>query len=938
MKRFFKVLLVIIVLLVAAVFLLPIVFQSEITQTAKTEINKNLRAEVDFDEVSVSLIRSFPDFSVGIDDLTVDGQNEFEGLRMLEMGEFSLTVDLWSVLFGEAYEIKSILIRDADIQLVVDEEGRANYDIVPSGESQPDTAETSTDTASYRLALREYRFENINLRYQNVPGEIEAVVRNFNHQGQGDFTQAVVDLKTHTDIESLSLHSSGVAYLKKVRLNSDFDLKIEQNESRYILGDNHLDLNDLILNFSGELEMPEDRILVNLQFDTPQNSFKSLLSLIPAVYYQDFEGLETRGQFMLTGAVNGNYNAEAEKYPPFEMALKVSDGYLHYPELPAAIDQVNLNLKVNNEEEELDAMTVHLNELTAQIADNPLRAEFHLQRPLSNPDFRAALQSELDLSQMSQVLPLKGYNLQGLLDANFEMATTLEDIEQERYEAVQAEGFLKLNGFKATGDSLPMPVTINSAELSLSPQKVDLQSFEANFGSSDLQANGIIDNIAAYVFSDEKLQGSFSVSSNLLNLNELTTSGETAKAEETSAETDTTIMEVVRLPKNIDFTLAAAVDELRYRKMDIKDVSGTVRLVNGRAELDNLSLRLLEGQAVVSGAYNSQPVIPVAELSLKLQRFSFAESYQTLDMVQELAPIMEHIKGKYSAGLTVETSLNSDMSPELSTLFAEGSLSTSKLSVGGETLNRLADILKNPQLSNLAIEETSMDFTIEDGRLEVAPFELDAGAMEATFSGSSGLDQSLDYLMKMKIPADKVGAADLLERIGAENTGTIPLAVNIGGTVDDPKITTDLGDFGQDLLDQAKEQIEKEVDAVKEEITDKAQQEASELIAEAEKKGDQLIAEAQKRANQIKQEAQKQADRLRAEADKQAGKLESEADSNPLKALAKREAAKKVREEADKKAQSLIDEADRQANKIIQEAKNQKQQLIDEAKAQAGTN
>lgn len=50
-----------------------------------------------------------------------------------------------------------------------------------------------------------------------------------------------------------------------------------------------------MLNFAGAVKMPDDNIDVDLVFSTSRTEFKSLLSMVPAIYMKDFEGCKHRG-------------------------------------------------------------------------------------------------------------------------------------------------------------------------------------------------------------------------------------------------------------------------------------------------------------------------------------------------------------------------------------------------------------------------------------------------------------------------------------------------------------------------------------------------------------------------------------------------------------------------------------------------------------------
>ena len=114
MKIFFKILAGIIVILVALIIILPIVFKGEIIDLAKTEINKNVNATIDFSDMDVSLIKNFPNFSLAIEGLTIVGKDAYAGDTMADIKQIGIVIDLLSVIKGEMYEVKKVL-RDENL-------------------------------------------------------------------------------------------------------------------------------------------------------------------------------------------------------------------------------------------------------------------------------------------------------------------------------------------------------------------------------------------------------------------------------------------------------------------------------------------------------------------------------------------------------------------------------------------------------------------------------------------------------------------------------------------------------------------------------------------------------------------------------------------------------------------------------------------------------
>ena len=96
------------------------------------------------------------------------------------------------------------------------------------------------------------------------------------------------------------------------------------------------------MNFSGMVAMPGDDIETDIQFGTDKTSFKTLLSLIPAMYTKDYQDLKTSGDFSLKGSAKGTYSDADSTLPDITLALSVSNGLISYPDLPEQINNINV--------------------------------------------------------------------------------------------------------------------------------------------------------------------------------------------------------------------------------------------------------------------------------------------------------------------------------------------------------------------------------------------------------------------------------------------------------------------------------------------------------------------------------------------------------------------------------------------------------------------
>ena len=62
---------------------IPFLFKDKILAVVKKEVNKGINAKIEFSDVSLSLFRHFPKFSVRLENLKVTGIGNFEGIELL---------------------------------------------------------------------------------------------------------------------------------------------------------------------------------------------------------------------------------------------------------------------------------------------------------------------------------------------------------------------------------------------------------------------------------------------------------------------------------------------------------------------------------------------------------------------------------------------------------------------------------------------------------------------------------------------------------------------------------------------------------------------------------------------------------------------------------------------------------------------------------------
>lgn len=879
MKKALTIVGVVVVVLIVAMIAIPFLFKDKIKTAVLNAANEKLNATVDIKDFGLNLFSNFPNATLSLNDASVVGVGDFQKDTLLSAKSASVTIDLMS-LFGSEYNISKINLDKASIYTKVLEDGRANWDIMKADS----TASASTESESaFKLNLKKITVNDCSFVYQNDSTNMKVTLNRWNGDLHGDFSAGETTLNTNSTIGEVTFVMDGIPYLNKIQGVADATINANLDKMEFAFKESNLQLNDLKASIDGTFAMvgkDYEDMEFDLKLNAPDTQFKDILSLVPAMYTADFKDVKTSGTAKLEAYIKGLMHGDS--YPAFDVKIIVNDAMFQYPSLPKAVNNINVAMAINSKGGSLDNMIIDISKFSFNLGGNPFSGSLNVSTPMSDPNLKAQANGTIDLGMIKDVYPLeKGTALNGKMIANLNVAARMSAIEKEQYENVSAAGSLKLSNMIYKSQDM-QDVLINDAGLEFSPRYVNLSSLNLKIGKNDLSATGRLENFIAYALKDQTLKGQLNIKSNYLNANDFISS-ETAGTEETASSSTEDII----IPKNIDFVLNAALNQIVYGKMNITNMVGNMTVKNGVLTLNNVGANALGGSCKVSGTYDtSEPKTPKVNFDLALSKVSFAETFKSVESVQKFAPIFEKLGGTYSMNFKFNTSLGETIMQTLAGLTGSGALQTNDVKVEGvEALTALSSSLKTDALKSFSTKDLNLPFTINNGKLNTKPFNVNfgnGGVMK--LEGATGLDQSIDYK----------GTVTLPKSLANHYVSSVP--ITIGGTFTSPKIGID----------------------TKALVAGAASSAVNELLG-GEKGADVSAKASEEKAKQIERirsEADATATKLVTEAEKQSQALEEKAGSNPLAKAAAKAAGKKLVEEAKKQGQNLRDKAEEQIKKV----------------------
>lgn len=823
MKKIFKIISFIILAFVAFGIIIPIIFEGKIIELVKKTANNNMNAILDFEDADLSIWSSFPNTKISLEKVSLVNNALFEGDTIFSAKAIDLKMPFMDLFkSGSAINITRVTIDGATISAKIDANGNANYTIAKEITS---ANENASESSAVQLELDSYEITNSTILYEDIASKMLLKLTDFNHSGNGNLSSDKLELKTRTKTLA-SFEFDSVAYLNKNKLQLDAILGIDLAENIYSFLENKLLINQLPLIFDGFVKLNENNQDVKLSFKTPSSDFKNFLALIPEVYSKNIKGVTTTGNFDVNGTIEGI--VDETHIPKFNIAINSDNASFKYPELPKSLTNININTKIANETGFTKDTYIAIDTLNFKVDDEVFNAKAELKEVTENVKVKASLKGVVNLASLEQIYPaeaLKG--LKGILDLNATTNFDMASIENNKYENTKTAGSFKLSNFEYVSDEFSNPLKVSKAGISFTPKAVNLNSFEAQLGQTDVAVSGTVNNLLGFLFNKENVAGFFNLTSNTFAVNDFMVSETEETNKNKTQKENETQQERIKIPSFLDCTINAKATTVLYDNITLKNVTATMLIKDEKVALKNVKSNVFGGDLGLNGSVSTKDEISTFQMNLDVSKFDISQSFKQLELFQALAPIANAISGKIDATIKVSGNLNNDMTPDLNSL--NGNMLTQLLSSKITTeksplLQNLEQNIAFIDTKKLNLDNLKTALTFKDGKVALKPFTLNYEDIEIAISGGHGFDKSLAYDAVLNVPAKYLGkeASQLIAQLNDEETKNIKVPVNalISGKFTNPSVKTDLKLAVANLTKQvAASQKEKLLNQGKDKIT-----------------------------------------------------------------------------------------------------------------------
>jgi AsmA protein len=439
----------VILVLVLFMALVPVLFQKKFAEIVKNTANKNLRTELNFSSMEVSCFRHFPNLTVTLHDFSLKSSAPFVQDTLIRARDVSFGINLGSLISGPV-RIGKVYLNRARIVVQYDESGGSNFNVYESPVDSSGEAADTAGTGAAALKIEQIVFSRADFIYTDPAIPVKLFVHGFNYKGQCEIVSNTLRLHSSVDIDALDFWYDGIPYLRSKPVTAELTTSVDMNSLAIKLEKNDLRIKDIPFEFRGELAFTpdgyeffialysafgEEHISGSLWLVTTKHlwiSAKTDILIDLRKWSRNFgvTDIELGGMFSMKLKAQGIYSTGQDpqskspdtvllSIPSFTFTSKLSDGSFRHKACPEPIRDISFMLTATADSD-YRSTGIRLENLQAGFLDN--RVEGYL-KVANMKDFpvEGRLTTSLNLEELSRIIPLDSFRLQGLLGVDLDV-------------------------------------------------------------------------------------------------------------------------------------------------------------------------------------------------------------------------------------------------------------------------------------------------------------------------------------------------------------------------------------------------------------------------------------------------------------------------------------------------------------------------------------
>lgn len=699
MKTFLKILAGFIIFFAVLIIGLNLYFTDDrLKNMILPEIRQATGSDVQVDNMSITFFRTFPRFGLEMDGIQLPDPS---GNPVANIEQVLVSLELYP-LFRDEIAVSRLNIDRPTLYYTVFEDSTSNIDFLLELADEDEAVEGD----GYAISIPGFALRDASILYNDHTSNSSITLEDLDADISLEFAD-LIESTVDARLGSLNAVIDGENYITNLSLSLNQTSILDIENEILTLTEGTLSIRGLALNLTGTIDSWSDESPnLDLQFVSSSENFGELLRLAPPQFDEALAGFETRGSLVIEGSVAGRFTEES--LPRFDLRIEVNDGFLQNPDLPEAIEDIQIDILFNN-----DLATI--NTFTARAGENSVSGSGSVERPLEDDGvFSLDFDGDINLATVNSFYPIADFGIEdlaGLLQAN---ATATGRLDQPE-EATFAGNFNLTDGLLKYMD-VPRAIEQINARIDANQDRIRIAESGFTAASNRFTLSGTINNPL-----DENRR-TVDVSSNI-NFDLATIKDFYPIDEDTLTMRGQLIAEIVLRgqpdPDQIETLLQRSTFQLTNGYLShstlsrpLEDITFNAEASGRRLSISNSQFKSGENEVAVSGSViNYLSDVPEVDLTFDGKGvFSSISNYVSLD------PWIQELTGDAIMNINVRGPAN-----DIQKIALNGALEVSNVTATGDSLYLPVTNLSgkmNITPTNMNLERFGMNYGESDINLQ----------------------------------------------------------------------------------------------------------------------------------------------------------------------------------------------------------------------------
>ena len=506
-------------LLFTGITLLVFFQQDTIVKNQLQAANQNFKGKVEVGDSHLALFQNFPYLSLKIDDVRILEDKSENAPVILSVADIYIGFNLWDVLSGN-FDIKSIIIEDGLLDIVLHEDGNTNIQNALATEG----GEESSTSEALNIHLKRIRLQNIEFHQREEATHTDiATLIDF---AEGGFKTDEEHIHAHIDTEFILhiLKNGDTTYFNNKHFEFHTDLHFNQATGLLSFEPSGITMEHGDFELEGSIDT-KNNMTVDIAVKGTKPNFDMFIAFAPTEIIPVLERYQNAGNIYFNAEVKGP--TTNGKQPFFDANFGASEAFLENTTVAKRIDDMGFSGHfTNGAKRDLSTMEFSIKDITANLEKGRILGDISVIN-FETPEIEMSVDADFNLKFWADFLNLEDIqDIGGRVEMHMKFhdiidienpEKALEDLNQAYYAELIVEDL------SLASSTLPAPLNELDIHLEMKGKKADLDKFNMSFGASHLSITGFLSDLPAIVHHvPQEVQAHLEIESSLLDLAEIT--------------------------------------------------------------------------------------------------------------------------------------------------------------------------------------------------------------------------------------------------------------------------------------------------------------------------------------------------------------------------------------------------------------------------------